>query len=277
MSTNSLLSQIPRNLAGKTVLITGASSGIGRSTAFEFSRTQPDINLILAARRIETVQEVAKEIEAESGGRTKVLALKLDVSDLAAVKRFWEVEVPREWKERGVDVLVNNAGGVRGLEHVGEIAEEDVATMIGVNVMGLIGLTQHVVRHFKNDRGGKGDIVNIGSIAGREPYAGGSIYCATKAAVRSFSDSLRRENISNQIRVIEIDPGQVETEFSVVRFRGDKAKADAVYAGCDPLGPEDIAGVIVFAVGQRQGVVLADSLIFPQHQAGAGAVYKRPA
>lgn len=134
------------------------------------------------------------------------------------------------------------------------------------------------MNHFKARAGDelpRGDIINIGSIAGREPYAGGSIYCATKAAVRSFSDSLRRENVANKIRVIEIDPGQVETEFSLVRFRGDQAKSDAVYAGCDPLTPEDIAEVVVFAAGRRENVVVADVLVFPSHQAGAGVLHKR--
>lgn len=139
--------------------------------------------------------------------------------------------------------------------------------MFATNVTGLINMTQAVLPIFKSrPDGGKGDIINIGSIAGREPYQGGSIYCATKAAIRSFGDSLRRELIATRIRVIEIDPGQVETEFSVVRFYGDKKKADAVYAGCEPLTPDDIAEVIVFAAGRRENVVLADTLIFPNHQ-----------
>jgi hypothetical protein len=113
---------------------------------------------------------------------------------------------------------------------------------------------------------GAGDIINVGSIAGREPYPGGSIYCATKAAVRSFTSSLRKELIASRVRVIEIDPGQVETEFSVVRFYGDKSAADKVYEGCEPLTPEDIAEVVVFAAGRRENVVVADTLVFPNHQ-----------
>ena len=129
-------------------------------------------------------------------------------------------------------------------------------------------MTQAVLPQFKARNGnlGSGDIINIGSIAGREPYQGGAIYCATKAAVRSFTDAMRRELISTRIRVIEIDPGQVETEFSVVRFYGDKQKAKAVYDGCDPLTPEDIAEIVVFAAGRRENVVLADTLVFPNHQ-----------
>ena len=130
-------------------------------------------------------------------------------------------------------------------------------------------MTQAILPIFlarKGELPGAGDIINVGSIAGREPYPGGSIYCATKAAVRSFTDSLRKELIATRIRVIEIDPGQVETEFSVVRFYGDKSKADKVYEGCEPLTPDDIAEVVVFAAGRRENVVVADTLVFPNHQ-----------
>jgi short-subunit dehydrogenase len=139
--------------------------------------------------------------------------------------------------------------------------------MFSTNVTGLIAMTQAVLPIFKaRADGGQGDIINIGSIAGREPYQGGSIYCATKAAVRSFTDAMRRELIATRIRVIEIDPGQVETEFSVVRFGGDKEKAKKVYEGVEPLTPDDIAEVVVFAAGRRENVVLADTLVFPNHQ-----------
>jgi 3-hydroxy acid dehydrogenase / malonic semialdehyde reductase len=139
--------------------------------------------------------------------------------------------------------------------------------MFATNVTGLINMTQAILPIFKKrPDGGRGDVINIGSIAGREPYQGGSIYCATKAAVRSFTDSLRRELISTRIRIIEVDPGQVETEFSIVRFYGDKDKAKKVYEGVEPLTPDDIAEVVVFAAGRRENVVLADTLIFPNHQ-----------
>lgn len=138
--------------------------------------------------------------------------------------------------------------------------------MFSTNVTGLIAMTQAILTIFKSRATPSGDIINIGSIAGREPYPGGSIYCATKAAVRSFTDALRKELIATRIRIIEIDPGQVETEFSVVRFGGDKEKAKKVYEGCEPLTPEDIAEVVVFAASRRENVVLADSLVFPNHQ-----------
>jgi hypothetical protein len=133
-------------------------------------------------------------------------------------------------------------------------------------------MTQAILPIFKARSTPSGDIINIGSIAGREPYQGGSIYCATKAAVRSFTDAMRKELIATRIRVIEIDPGQVETEFSVVRFGGDREKAKKVYEGVEPLTPEDIAEVVVFAAGRRENVVLADSLIFPNHQVCATRV-----
>ncbi|ESZ90016.1 oxidoreductase [Sclerotinia borealis F-4128] len=267
-------SAMSKRLEGKTIVITGASSGIGRSTALEFARTSPkDLRLILTARRIDVLEEVKKDIEKECGEGVKVLAVKLDVSKPEEVRGFVE-SLPEEWRE--IDVLVNNAGLVKGVAQAPSIAEEDINTMFSTNVTGLINMTQAILPIFKaRSDGGKGDIINIGSIAGRESYPGGSIYCATKAAIRSFGDSLRRELIATRIRVIEIDPGQVETEFSVVRFNGDKKKADAVYAGCEPLTPDDIAEVVVFTAGRRENVVIADTLIFPNHQAAATVLHKK--
>ncbi|KAK4193820.1 putative oxidoreductase [Podospora australis] len=267
-------SAVAKRLEGKTIVVTGASSGIGRSTAFEFARTSPkNLRLILTARRIDTLKEIAAEITKEVGEGVKVLPVQLDVSKPEEVRAFVG-NLPEEWRD--INVLVNNAGLVKGLAKAPEIVEEDINIMFNTNVTGLINMTQAILPIFKKrPDGGAGDIINIGSIAGREPYPGGSIYCATKAAVRSFTDALRKELIATRIRVMEIDPGQVETEFSVVRFYGDKAKADAVYAGCDPLTPDDIAEVVVFVAGRRENVVVADTLIFPSHQAGAGILHKK--
>jgi 3-hydroxy acid dehydrogenase/malonic semialdehyde reductase len=264
-----------KRLQGKTILITGASSGIGRSTAFEFARTCPQgINLVLTARRIDRLEEIASDIRKELGSAVKVLPVQLDISNADEVKSFVH-KLPAEYKE--VDVLVNNAGLVRGVAKAPDIAEEDIDIMFKTNVTGLINMTQAILPMMlrRNDGEGAGDIVNIGSIAGREPYVGGGIYCATKAAVRSFTESLRKELISKRIRVIGIDPGQVETEFSVVRFYGDKSKADAVYAGCEPLTPDDVAEAIVFATGRRVNVVIADTLLFPNHQASATIMHRK--
>lgn len=206
-----MASAAAKRLEGKTVVITGASSGIGRSVAFEFARTAPQhgLKLVLTARRIDTLHEVAAEIRKEVGDGVKVLPVQLDVSKPEEVRQFVP-NLPAEFSD--IHVLVNNAGLVKGVAKAPEIAEEDINVMFATNVTGLINVTQAVLPIFKK-RGedGAGDIINIGSIAGREPYPGGSIYCATKAAVRSFTDSLRKELISTRIRVIEIDPGQVET------------------------------------------------------------------
>lgn len=264
-----------KRLTGKTIVVTGASSGIGRSTALEFARTAPQngLRLILTARRIDTLKELAAEITKEVGEGVKVLPFKLDVSSSAEVKAFVG-NLPEEW--RNIDVLVNNAGLVKGVARAPEIDEDDINVMFQTNVTGLVNMTQVVLPIFlARPDGGHGDIINVGSIAGREPYAGGSIYCATKAAVRSFSESLRKELIASRVRVIEVDPGQVETEFSVVRFYGDKSKADAVYAGVEPLTPDDIAEVIVFNATRRENVVVADTLIYPNHQAGAGTMHRK--
>ncbi|PSN61636.1 NAD(P)-binding protein [Corynespora cassiicola Philippines] len=262
-----------QRLKGKTILVTGASSGIGKSTALEFARTQPDdLKLILTARREDALKEVADEIAGFAKG-VKVLPVKLDVSKPAEITKF-VADLPAEFKE--VDVLVNNAGLVKGVAQAPNIAPEDIDVMFQTNVTGLIAMTQAILPIFKaRPDGGRGDIINIGSIAGREPYQGGSIYCATKAAVRSFTDALRRELIATRIRVIEIDPGQVETEFSVVRFYGDKDKAKAVYAGVEPLTPDDIAEVVVFTAARRENVVIADTLIFPNHQAAATVMHRK--
>ncbi|KAJ5832741.1 NAD(P)-binding protein [Penicillium riverlandense] len=269
-----MASAMAKRLEGKTVVVTGASSGIGKATAQEFARTSPkNLKLILTARRIDTLKQVAAEINAEVGNGVKVLPVKLDVSNPEEIKNFVP-SLPEEFKE--IDVLVNNAGLVKGVAKAPEIASEDLNIMFNTNVTGLINMTQAILPIFqKRPEGGRGDIINIGSIAGREPYAGGSIYCATKAAVRSFTDALRKELIASRIRIIEIDPGQVETEFSVVRFYGDKDKADAVYKGCEPLTGEDIAEVVVFAAGRRENVVIADTLVFPSHQAAAGVMHRK--
>ncbi|KAI0596869.1 NADP-dependent L-serine/L-allo-threonine dehydrogenase ydfG [Biscogniauxia sp. FL1348] len=265
-----------KRLAGKTVLITGASSGIGRSTALEFARAAAPaggLKLVLTARRADALRQVAADIAAETGGgsNTRVHVAELDVSRPDDVRGFVARLLPEEFRD--IDVLVNNAGLVKGVAKAPDIAEADIDVMFSTNVTGLIHVTQEVLPILL--KRGSGDVINIGSIAGREPYVGGAIYCATKAAVRSFTESLRKELIATRVRVIEIDPGQVQTEFSLVRFGGDKAKADAVYAGVDPLTPDDIAEVVVFAAGRRENVVIADTLVFPNHQASATILHRK--
>ncbi|KAJ3571883.1 hypothetical protein NP233_g3455 [Leucocoprinus birnbaumii] len=193
-------------LLGKTVLVTGASSGIGAATAVLFAKAGS--NVILVARRAEVLKQVAdqclavhKESGLSHGG--KFATIQLDVSDKVQVAGFWD-KVPNDLRD--IDILVNNAGFVLGMEHVGNISDEDVEGMFATNVLGLISVTQLLVREFKKKQAGH--IINLGSIAGREAYAGGSIYTATKHAVRAFTGSLLRELVNTPIRVTEIDPGK---------------------------------------------------------------------
>ncbi|KAK1071882.1 hypothetical protein LTR74_002982 [Friedmanniomyces endolithicus] len=268
-------SAMSKRLEGKTVVVTGASSGIGKATAVEFARTSPkNLKLILTARRIDTLKQIAEEIKKEVGEGVKVLPVQLDVSKPDQVRNFIP-NLPKDFQE--IDVLVNNAGLVKGVDKAGDIKEEDIETMMLTNVNGLINMTQACLQVFrKRGESGQGDIINIGSIAGRMGYPGGSIYCATKAAVRTFTEAIRMELIATRIRVMEIDPGQVETEFSVVRFGGDKAKADKVYEGVTPLTPDDIAETVVFAAGRPENVVIADMLVYPNHQGAATVMHRKP-
>ncbi|GAA5909204.1 hypothetical protein JCM5296_000817 [Sporobolomyces johnsonii] len=254
-------------LAGKTVLITGASGGIGAETAILFARA--GTNLILTARRQAQLDEVSKlaakaHIEGGTGKGGQFVTLTLDMQDSAAIKGLLE-RVPEEL--RRIDVLVNNAGLVFGTDKVGEIDEKEIEIMFNTNVLGLITLTQLMVNEFKKQN--SGHIINLGSIAGKEAYAGGSIYCATKHAVSAFNNSLLRELVSTPIRVSQICPGMVETSFSVTRFRGDKDKADKVYEGLQPLVAKDIAEEIVWAASRPDHVNIADVLVFPKAQASA--------
>ncbi|EMD38537.1 hypothetical protein CERSUDRAFT_113720 [Gelatoporia subvermispora B] len=252
-------------LAGKTVLLTGASAGIGAATAVLFAKGGS--NVILAARRVEALKKVAeacatahKESGLQQGGKFAIV--QLDVSDKSQVASLLD-RIPQDLRE--VDILVNNAGFVLGVDRVGDIADTDVEAMFNTNVFGLISVTQLLVKDFKARN--TGHIINIGSVAGREPYPGGSIYCATKHAVRAFSGALLRELVDTKIRVTEIQPGMVETEFSVVRFRGDKEKAEKVYDGIQPLTAEDIAEEIVWAASRPPHVNLAEVFVMPVNQA----------
>lgn len=257
-------------LAGKTVLLTGASSGIGQATALELAAAaNGNLKLIISARRSDRLQKLKSSLESKYPS-IKVLPLPLDVSNYHTIPKF-VTDLPKDFAD--IDILINNAGLVKGLENVGDVSQSDIETMFNTNVLGLITLTQAILPILKKKN--SGDILNIGSIAGKDPYPGGSIYCATKAAVLSFTHSLRKETIDTQIRILQVDPGAVETEFSLVRFRGDQGKADNVYKGMEPLVAEDIAEIITFALTRRQNVVMAETLVFPTNQASAFHVYKK--
>jgi len=259
-------------LLNKTVLITGASSGIGAATAILFAKAGS--NLILLARRVDALKDVAnacinahKQSGVQQGG--KVATIQVDVSNNAQVATILD-QVPADL--RAVDVLVNNAGYVLGVEQIGDINHSDIEGMFATNVLGLIAVTQLLVKDMKARN--SGHVINLGSVAGREPYIGGSIYCATKHAVNAFTGSLLRELVSTKIRVTEIQPGMVETEFSVIRFRGDKSKADKVYEGIQPLVAEDIAEEIVWAASRPPHVNLAEVFVLPTNQATPWLSYR---
>jgi len=254
-------------LAGKTVLLTGASSGIGAATAVLFAKGGS--NVILLARRADALKDVTnaciaahKESGLQQGG--KFATVQMDVSQKDQVATLWD-KVPQGL--RNVDILVNNAGYVLGVDRVGEIADADIEGMFATNVLGLISITQLLIKDFKAKQAGH--VINMGSIAGREAYAGGSIYTATKHAVNAFSGSLMRELVDTPIRVTEIQPGMVETEFSIVRFRGDKSKAEKVYEGLQPLTAQDVAEEVVWAASRPPHVNIAEVLVLPVNQASA--------
>lgn len=269
-TTMSLGSKAAQRIANKTILITGASSGIGEATAREFaSAANGNISLILAARREDHINRLKSQLTQEYPA-IKVHSSVLDVSIKQSITEFFD-KLPKEFAD--IDVLINNAGKALGNDQIGNIKTEDIEGMMQTNVLGLINMTQQVMPIFRQKNAG--DIVNIGSIAGRDTYPGGGIYCATKSAVKYFSQVLRKETIDSKIRVMEVDPGAVLTEFSLVRYNGDQEKADNVYKGADPLAPEDIAEIIVFGCTRKENTVMADTLVFPSYQAGSSSTYKR--
>ncbi|GJJ73911.1 3-hydroxy acid dehydrogenase / malonic semialdehyde reductase [Entomortierella parvispora] len=251
-------------LQGKNVLITGASSGIGEACARHFA--QAGSNLILAARRKERLETLKQDLETRHPG-IQIRTFELDVRARAKVQ-----ETAAKFGD--VDVLINNAGLVIGLDKLEDISEEAMDTMIDTNVKGLVHVTQSVLPGMRKRN--KGHVINIGSVAGHQAYGNGSIYCASKAAVASITKALLFETIDTAIRISEINPGMVETEFSVVRFRGDKDKADSVYKGLQPLDGNDIAETVVFVAGRPDHVNIAEMLVFPTNQAAATTVYRKP-
>jgi NADP-dependent 3-hydroxy acid dehydrogenase YdfG len=246
--------------SGPIAVVTGASSGIGAATATALASR--GYQVVAGARRLDRVRKVV----GESG-----VALKLDVTDKASVEQFvGEVE-----KRHGhIDVLVNNAGGALGLAPIAEADDDDWITMWKTNVLGLMYMTRACLPLLR--KAPHGHIVNLGSIAGFETYKGGAGYTAAKHAVRAISRTLRLELNGEPIRVTEVAPGLVETEFSVVRFHGDQQAADAVYTGLKPLTADDVADCIVFAVTRPPHVDIDEIVIRPVAQATASQVARKP-
>jgi 3-hydroxy acid dehydrogenase/malonic semialdehyde reductase len=255
------------SLRGKTVLITGASSGIGRATAKAFA--EQGARLLLCARRMERLADLAGELSTLEAD-PDIFSFRLDVRDRGAVEETL-ANLPDEWSS--IDVLVNNAGLSRGLTKLHQNDPQDWEEMIDTNIKGLLYVTRAVVPGMLAR--GNGHVINLGSTAGHQTYANGAVYCASKAAETAISEGLKIDLIGTPVRVTSIDPGMVETEFAAVRFRGDQERAAKVYSDITPLQPEDVADAIVWAATRPAHVNIhtvvmttidqANSTVFHRH------------
>lgn len=250
----------------RIALITGASSGIGEACARKFAEGGYD--LILTARRAEKLAELKAELEAEG---TKVKTLTFDFRDAEAAETAVDSLEP-EWRK--IDVLINNAGLALGLDKEYEGDPDDWNTMIDTNIKGLLTMTRLIVPGMVERN--EGHVINIGSVAGDAAYAKGNVYCATKAAVKTITDGLRIDLAETAVRVTNLKPGLVETNFSNVRFHGDNQRADNVYKGITPLTGADIADVAFYAASAPKHVQIAEVLILATHQASGSVIYRKP-
>ena len=255
-----------RSLKKKTVFVTGASSGIGKACAEMFASI--GANVLICARRIERIEKLANELHKKY--KVKAFAFELDV------RNFDEVQsaingLPKEWKK--IDVLLNNAGLSRGLNKIQEGVLQDWEEMLDTNVKGLLYVSKTVIPLMLKNK--CGHIINIGSIAGRELYPGGNVYCASKFAVDALTKGMRIDLIGTGIKVSTVDPGLVNTEFSLVRYHNDKKRADSTYNGMKPLSGKDIAEVIQFVATRDDNVNIADVLVLPKAQAAATVVHRK--
>ena len=251
-------------MKGKTVLITGATSGIGEGCTRKFAAMGS--NLILNGRNIEKLNQLKEELTALG---VEVLTLPFDVRDRAAMRAAID-SLQGPWQQ--IDVLINNAGLVIGVdkEFEGNLDEWDI--VLDTNIKALLSMTRMIVPGMVAR--GRGHIINIGSIAGDAAYPGGSVYCATKAAVKALSDGLRIDLVDTPLRVTNIKPGMVETNFTVVRYRGDKQRADDFYKGIRPLTGDDIAEVVYYAASAPEHIQIAEVLVMPTHQATGTISYR---
>ena len=247
----------------KTALITGATSGIGRAVAQELIK---DHRLILCGRRSQVLESLKEELK----NTNEVCTLVFDVRDQQAVKGAI-ASLPEPWKN--MDILINNAGNAHGLAPFDTADSADLDAMVDINVKGLIYVSKEVIPHIKKSTAGH--IVNISSIAGKETYGNGTVYCASKAAVESISKGMRIDLAPHNIKVTNIAPGAVETDFSLVRFKGDAEKADKVYKGYKALQAEDVATTIAFCIRQAPHVQIADLTILPTAQHSATGIRRK--
>jgi len=249
----------------KTILITGATSGIGKACAYQFGANEH--NLILTGRRADRLKALKEELESKFG--IEVLVLNFDIRDKLEVKESI-ANLPAEWKD--IDILINNAGLAVGLNKIQDGELEDWERMIDTNVKGLLYVSREIMPLMTARK--TGHIINIGSIAGKETYPFGNVYCATKHAVDSLTKAMRIDMVEFGIKVTQIAPGAVETEFSNVRFKGDDARADSVYKGFEPLRPEDIADAAYYCTNLPSNVNINDLVIMPTAQASSGVFHK---
>jgi 3-hydroxy acid dehydrogenase/malonic semialdehyde reductase len=253
------------NLPHHIVLITGASAGIGRACAVKFA--EAGARLILTARRKDRLHELAASLKEHYGAVAYII--ELDVRDSKAVQHAFN-KLPDAWHD--IDILVNNAGLSRGLDKIHQGKIEDWEEMIDTNIKGLLYVSRAVIPGMVERK--RGTVINIGSIAGTEVYPGGSVYCATKHAVDALTRTLRMELVDTPVRVCSVDPGLVETEFSVVRFRGDEKRAKKVYQNIKALEPEDVAEAVLFCATRPPHVQLAGITILPTAQATPMVVHR---
>ncbi len=253
-------------LAGKTVLVTGASAGIGWACAEVFARA--GCRLILAARRRDRLEQLAARLAEAHGSESHLLAL--DVRDRHAVDSAIAT-LPKAWQE--IDILINKAGLSRGLDKLHEAERDDWEEMIDTNLKGLLWVSRAILPGtVQRDQG---HVINIGSIAGHQVYPGGSVYCATKHAVGAVTQGMRIDLLGTRVRVSAVDPGPVQTDFSLVRFHGDRDRADKVYRQFSPLQAVDVAETVLFCASRPPHVNISEIVVMPQDQAAVYASFPR--
>jgi len=259
------LKQKNKSMEKKVALITGATSGIGEACAIRFA--QGGFNLILTGRNTQKLEEIKQTLESQG---SEVLLLPFDVRDRQAAQQA-VASLTGKWEN--IDVLINNAGLARGLEPEFEGDFDDWDQMIDTNIKGLLTMTRLIVPGMVKRN--HGHIINMGSVAGDAAYAGGNVYCATKSAVKAITDGLRIDLAQTAVRVTNIKPGLVQTNFSNIRFHGDDERADKVYEGIKPLTGTDIADVAYYAASAPEHVQIAEVLVLATHQANGSVIYRQ--
>jgi serine 3-dehydrogenase len=254
-----------KEIKDKIVFITGASSGIGKSCARIFAEN--GAKLLICARRLDRLENIAQQLKSDFGTESHIF--QLDVRNREGVDTTLD-NLPAEWKH--IDILINNAGLARGLSKLHEGSINDWEEMIDTNIKGLLYVSRKIIPGMVEQ--GRGDVINIGSLAGHEVYPGGAAYCASKHAVDALTRGLRMDLVGTPLRVCTVDPGLVETEFSNVRFHGDYDKADSVYKGLRPLTGDDIAETVFYCASRPPHIQIAEVIMFPTAQRSATVVHR---